>query len=173
MRVSALGVPLWCSGLRVQLCYQKWRRSLLGRGFNPWPGNFHVLWGWPWKKEKIKRISALCEVNDLWIFLIEGLSLLFIVVSVNTFSFFENMKIRKCEDGKVWWCKSFLITIFSSKLQLGHITIAQPTFSFTSALDPEVSWNIALFIYLPQFHTDFDVFYSCKVSFSIFFIFAG
>ena len=58
--------PLWCSGLRAQLTAaawvtaEAWVRSpaqcrgkeelallQLQLGFNPWPGNFHMLQVWP------------------------------------------------------------------------------------------------------------------------------
>lgn len=43
--------PLWCSGLRTQL---RWLGSLRRWRFDPWPGNFHMLWGQPLKKKKEK-----------------------------------------------------------------------------------------------------------------------
>ena len=31
--------------------------SLQQQGFNPWPGNFHMLWVWPKKGDKIKNVT--------------------------------------------------------------------------------------------------------------------
>ena len=42
----------------------QWLRSLLWCGFDPWPGNVHVLWEWQEKKkkEKGKRKLKLAKV---------------------------------------------------------------------------------------------------------------
>ena len=46
------GVPLWCSGLRIQHCHSSsWGHSS-GSRFSPWPGNFHMLQVQPKKKKK-------------------------------------------------------------------------------------------------------------------------
>ena len=39
----------------------QWLESLLWCSFDPWPGNFHMLWVWP-KKKKIK-----CQCNRTYI----------------------------------------------------------------------------------------------------------
>ena len=39
----------WCSGFRIQCCCE----LQLWRGFHPRPRNFHMLWVWPFKKNKI------------------------------------------------------------------------------------------------------------------------
>ena len=38
----------WCSGLRD---LEQWL------GFHPWPGNLHMLWVWPLKKKKKKKLE--------------------------------------------------------------------------------------------------------------------
>ena len=30
----------------------QWLGLLLWRGFDPWPGNFHLLWAWPESQNK-------------------------------------------------------------------------------------------------------------------------
>lgn len=42
--------PAECSGLKDPSLPQLWRRSKLCFGFNPQPGNFHVLWAGHKKK---------------------------------------------------------------------------------------------------------------------------
>ena len=37
----------WCSGLKDLALPQPWHRLQLRFKFNPWPGNFYVLWVWP------------------------------------------------------------------------------------------------------------------------------
>ena len=39
---------------------QLWHRSQLWLKFDPWPGNFHMLW-WPKKKKKILKIELPCD----------------------------------------------------------------------------------------------------------------
>ena len=47
----------WCRGLNDQALLQLWL------GFNPWPGNLHVLWVWPLEQNKNrgKQTSRLTE----------------------------------------------------------------------------------------------------------------
>ena len=47
--VPALEMDLWSS--RVAQWVKDLALSLLWRGFDPWPGNFHIPWLWP----KIKK----------------------------------------------------------------------------------------------------------------------
>ena len=39
--------------------------SLLWRGFNPWPGNFHILRVWPAKEKKRNRCQGILEMGVL------------------------------------------------------------------------------------------------------------
>ena len=43
-----------------------WRMSQMQLGFDPWPGNFHMLWMQVWlKMEKKKLISLSLKMVDL------------------------------------------------------------------------------------------------------------
>lgn len=44
--------PLWHGGLRIWL---QWLRLLWRCRFDPWPGNFHILWVQPFKKKKGRK----------------------------------------------------------------------------------------------------------------------
>ena len=37
-------VPQWIKDMVLSL---QWLRPLLGHAFDPWSGNFHMLWAWP------------------------------------------------------------------------------------------------------------------------------
>ena len=50
------GVLMWHSGLNDLALPQPWHTLQLWLRFNPWPGNFHVPWVWPFKKEKVKKL---------------------------------------------------------------------------------------------------------------------
>ena len=47
--------PAWHSGLKDPVLWQLWLWSQVWLKFNPWPGNFHMLWVWPEKKQKQKN----------------------------------------------------------------------------------------------------------------------
>ena len=55
LELQNLGVPLWCSGLRIQHCHCSGLRSLLWHGFSPWPENCHMLGAESKKRKKEKR----------------------------------------------------------------------------------------------------------------------
>ena len=50
-----LGLVQWVEDLAL---LQLWCRLQLHLGFDPWPGNFHVLWVRPKKKKKKKELTA-------------------------------------------------------------------------------------------------------------------
>ena len=51
-RVAIAGDPILVQWVKNPTLLQLWCRLQLWLGFNPWPGNFHVLWVWPKKKKK-------------------------------------------------------------------------------------------------------------------------
>ena len=53
----------WSSLVAQEVKYLmlRWLGSLLWRGFDPWPGNFHILWVTA-KKKKKKRLSANFDI---------------------------------------------------------------------------------------------------------------
>ena len=57
---STPGLVQWVKDL---VLLQLWRRSQLGLGFDPWPGNFHMLQVWPGKKKKKKKRTYLSKRN--------------------------------------------------------------------------------------------------------------
>ena len=44
---AGVQLPVQGSGLKALALLQVWRRSQPQLTFNPWPGNFHMLWAQP------------------------------------------------------------------------------------------------------------------------------
>ena len=51
---SIPGLAQWVKDLTLM---RLWRRLQLWLGFDPWPGNFHMAWGWLKKKKSTMKYS--------------------------------------------------------------------------------------------------------------------
>ena len=75
--VLITGLAQW---VKVLVLLQLWRRWQLWPGFNPWPGNSHMLWGWLKKKKKGRKKSLslilmlivykFADIYSIWVLII-------------------------------------------------------------------------------------------------------
>ena len=57
IKSTGLGVPAMAQRVKDLALPQLWGRSLLWFGFDPWPGNFHMLQVQPFKKKKVLTLN--------------------------------------------------------------------------------------------------------------------
>ena len=56
----ARGIPMGFQWVKDLVLSLQWLRSLLWHRFDPWPGNFHMLWVWQKKKIAKNCMSPFC-----------------------------------------------------------------------------------------------------------------